>query len=408
MRVLAITNLFPHAERPLLGPYNLYQFRALRELCELDILATVPWFPGANLLSRWTRGGRTSSIPHSEEYGGLWVERPRTLYLPRMLALSGPLFAASLLPRVLLRYRGKVDVVYACWGYPDGCAAVALAEVLGVPAVVKTLGSDVNVLSRRSDVEPFMRAMLPRAARVVAVSRPLRQRLCELGVASERVEVISDAVDRERFRPRDRAEARAALGVPADRNLILYVGNVLETKGILDLAAAFELVASRQPDTDLVVVGDGSARAVAEDFARRIGPHDQPPDKWRMRVVGSQSQEEVALWMAACDVLTLPSWAEGTPVVILEAFSSGRRVVASDVGGIPDLIRTETLGDLLGELVPARDTAALTDALCRAAEAKYDPAEIVARGAPPNWTENAAQIHQLFETVVAERRSARG
>ena len=130
MRVLCITNLFPNRERPLLGTFNLYQLEALSELCQLDILATIPWFPGAKLLGKWTVSGRQDDVPRSEQYKGLWVERPRTLYVPRLLGLSGPLFAASLLPRVL-PYRGKIDVVFAAWAYPDGCASVALAPSPG-------------------------------------------------------------------------------------------------------------------------------------------------------------------------------------------------------------------------------------------------------------------------------------
>ncbi|MCG8417328.1 MAG: glycosyltransferase family 4 protein [Proteobacteria bacterium] len=391
MRVLAITNLFPNRQRPLLAPYNLQQLTALGELCELDIMATIPWFPGSRLLSRWTYSGRMHRVPRAEQYRGLWVEHPRVLYIPRMLGLSGPLYAASLLTRVL-RYRGKIDVIFSAWAYPDGCASVALADLLGVPAVVKLHGSDANVLPELAGAQPYLRFLLPRAARVVAVSRQLGRRACQLGVDPERVAVVYNGIDSGLFHVRDRAQARAKLGLPRGRKIILYVGNLLETKGILDLSVAFEQVSARQPHSMLIAVGEGSARSVCEEYAHRIGP--------QMKLVGAVPFEEVSTWLAACDVLTLPSWNEGTPNVVLEAYACGRRVVATDVGGIPDLVHSDTLG----ELVAVRDPSALADALCRATEREYEPAEVASIGAHGDWQSNAAHLYQVLEAAIKTRR----
>lgn len=388
MRVLAITNLFPNAQRPLLAPYNLQQLSALRELVsELHVVAPIPWFPGANLLARWTYSGRTDGIPRREERGGLEVEHPRTLYVPRILGLSAPLFAGSLLPRIL-PYRGKVDVVLSAWAYPDGCASVALARLLGVPAVVKLHGSDINVLADHPQARPYLRALLPRAARIVPVSRPLGQRVVDLGVPPERVAVVYNGVDGSLFYLRDRNAARAALGLPQTGKIILYVGNVLETKGVLDLAAGFEKVAAHMPDVTLVVVGDGAARPACEEIARRIGP--------QMQLVGGKPFAEVGQWVSACDLLTLPSWNEGTPNVILEAYACGRRVVATDVGGIPDLVDSE----LLGALVPVKSPGALAEALTREIQRDYDPAEVARAGARGDWASNATQLHGVLQAAM--------
>lgn len=393
MRVLAVTNLFPNAQRPLLSPFNLQQFAALGRLCDLEVLATIPWFPGARLLGKWTVTGQLHAVPAAEEIAGLPVKHPRTLYIPRAPALSPLLFAGSLLPAVV-PYRGKVDVVLGAWAYPDGCAAVALARLLGVPAVIKLHGSDINVLGEQRAPRAYMRALLPRAARIVAVSRALGRRVAALGVDPARIEVVYNGVDRDLFHPRDRAAARAALGLPATGRMILYVGNVLETKGVLDLAVAFEKLSARQPDTSLVIVGGGAAMGKCEEVARRIGP--------RMQLAGGRPLAEIGTWMAACDVLTLPSWNEGTPNVILEALACGRRVVATNVGGIPDLIDS----DLIGEMVPPRAPDALADALGRAAARDYDPAAVAAAGARGDWPASAARLHQVLRDALHERGGA--
>jgi teichuronic acid biosynthesis glycosyltransferase TuaC len=390
MRVLALTTLFPNSQRPLLSPYNRQQFAALSRMCELEVLAAIPWFPGARMLSRWTVSGRLHVVPPVEEIDGMQVKHPRNLYLPRAVALAPVLFAGSLLPTVM-RYRGKVDVLLSAWAYPDGCASVALAQALGVPCVVKLHGSDVNVMSEKPTPRAYMRTLLPRAARIVAVSRALGQRMVELGVEPRRVAVIYNGVDARLFQLRDRAAARVALGLPAIGRIILYVGNLLEPKGALDLAAAFEKMSARAPDSHLVMVGDGAARPACEEVAQRIGQ--------RMQLVGSRPLEEIGQWMAACDVLALPSWNEGTPNVILEAFACGRRVVATDVGGIPDLVEDE----LLGEMVPVRAPDALAEALLRAVQRDYDPTEVAARGARGDWASSATHLYQVLQAAVAER-----
>ncbi len=392
MRVLVVTKIFPNAAEPLSAPFNRQQFAALARHCQIvDVLATIPYYPGAGLLSRWSSAGRLTEVPDRETIDGLPVRHPRTLFLPRAgHGTWGPLYVASLLPEVL-RYRGKVDVVLASWAYPDGFAAVVLAQLLGVPAVVKLHGSDINQNAQLPGPRRQLAWALPRAARVVAVSRALADEVVALGVARARIAIVMNGVDAELFRPRDRAAARAALGLPADAELALYVGNLKESKGVLDLAAAFERVAARRPAAHLVMAGGGDQQAALAAVAGRLGG--------RLHLLGARPFAEVPTLMAACDVLALASWAEGTPNVVLEALASGRRVVATTVGGIPDL-----LGDAaLGELAPARDPDAFAVALERALATPYDPLAVAARGARGGWAASAAALHQVLDDAVAGR-----
>src|SRR5690606_34394561 len=107
----------------------------------------------------------------------------------------------------------------------DGCAAVALARLLGVPAVVKLHGSDLNFIAKMPGPRQVLRALLPRAAAVIAVSRALADEAADLGVARERIHLVMNGVDGQLFHLRDRAAAREALGVPAGARAALFVGN---------------------------------------------------------------------------------------------------------------------------------------------------------------------------------------
>src|SRR5215510_7209197 len=109
MRVLCVTKIFPNAVEPLSAPFNRQQLAALGRRCEVEVLATIPWFPGAGVAARFSPAGRLTRVPARDRIDGLEVTHPRTLYVPRVgHALSAGLYAASVLP-ALLRRRGRFD-----------------------------------------------------------------------------------------------------------------------------------------------------------------------------------------------------------------------------------------------------------------------------------------------------------
>jgi glycosyltransferase involved in cell wall biosynthesis len=387
LRVLVVTQLFPTAVDPMNAVFNKLQCVALSRLCDVDVRAVVPSFPGARLFRRWSTAGRCADIPPEEVVDGLRVRHPRVLFVPRVgAALSPALYLACLWPQVRA-LRGRVDVVLGCWASPDGVASIFVAKLLGAASVVKVHGSDLNVLTRRRSLRAIMGWALPKADRLVAVSRPLAEQAVALGVPAERVDVVRNGVDSDLFRIRDRSASRAELGIASDARWLLYVGLLDRIKGVAELLAAFDELTPRHPDLRLAIVGDGREMPLCRAAAER--------HPGRIVVTGARPPEDVARWMGACDVLTLPSWNEGTPNVLLEAFASGRRVVATRTGGIPDLVTDAALG----ELVPPQDARSLAEALRRAAYAPYDPPALRA-AAPYGWDDSAAQ---LLRTLSAAR-----
>ncbi len=390
MRILVVTRQFPSSADPSFSPFNRQQFGALGRRCEVEVLGTIPWFPGARLFARWSLAGRLTGVPHQERIEGLPVTHPRYIHLPRVgRSAAGALYAASLAVEALRR-RGRHDVLLGSWAFPDGVAAIALAGLLGVPAVVKVHGSDMNVLARLPSIASNLRWALPRARRVIAVSRPLADVVASFGVPPDRIDVVPNGVDADLFRLRDRGAARTELGYPGDaRRWLLYVGRLEEAKGVLDLLGAFSLLARRRPDVRLAIVGDGSLRTECARAAAPLGD--------RVLIAGPRPLSEVPRWMAACDTLVLPSWAEGTPNVVIEALACGRRVVATRVGGTPDLITRPEVG----ELVPPRRTELLAEALERAAGTPYRPEDVARAGARGGWGESAQLLEDSLRRALS-------
>ena len=220
-----------------------------------------------------------------------------------------------------------------------------------------------------------------------------------LGVAADRIAFVPNGVDRALFRPCDRSEARRELELP-DGRLIVFVGRLEASKGVLDLLQAFERIAPRSPELRLALVGDGVDRpSCLEAQSRWPGriflPGPQPFWRYSFAVLPLISPrvlvEAVPRRRAACDALTLPSWNEGTPNVVIEALASGRRVVATRVGGIPDVLGSA----VAGEMVTAHCPDELAEALLRAAHAVYDPVAVAATG-PVDWGESARLLHQVL------------
>lgn len=395
LRVLAITRIFPNAVEPLAAPFNRQQFAELGKLCDLHVMATIPWFPGAGLTTK-SKSGSRRKVPRRDTIAGLDVSHPRVAYVPRLAGLSGALEVASLLPSFLPR-RHDIDVILGSWAYPEGAASVALAALAGVPAVIKVHGSDLNVQSTMFGPRTNLSFALPKADALVAVSAALGEKAISLGMARDRVHIVANGTDSALFRVRDRDEARAELTWPGGswpKRLILYCGRIERAKGVMDLLEGFERIAARAPDLSLALLGDGGAMAEAKAKAAPLGD--------RVAFLGGRPLPEVPKWMSASTLVTLPSHAEGSPNVIREALACGRPVVGTNVGGIPELLGSD---GALGAMVPAKDPAALGEALLEIASRNFEPAAIAARSGG-SWQDSAAALFAVLKSAV-DQRSAR-
>jgi len=243
--------------------------------------------------------------------------------------------------------RFRPDVVYAHYLVPAGLAAAAAARLIGTGLVLTAHGRDVRNVDGIRGVRGLTALAVRRADTVVAVSDYLgRELLRKLPGLEGRIEVIDSGVDMDRFRGRDATRAREQVGWQGDGPFYLCVGRLDERKNVLRLAEAFERVGRGS----LGFVGDGPLRSRLEG---RPG----------VRVVGRVPHDEVATWIAACDVLCQPSLVEPFGQALLEAMASERSVVATEVGGPPEFVSAES-----GILVDPESVEAIADGLRRAAE----------------------------------------
>jgi glycosyltransferase involved in cell wall biosynthesis len=363
-RVLLFTSLYPWPWQSTRAVFNQQQYRALEEELEVDYLIPVPFF-------LWFR-----------YFPQLWHEMSRSqrvyfpfFYVPGVLRSWNLYFLAlsiivCVFPLIKLL---RAKVVMASWAYPDAMACALLRPLCRFRLFIQCLGSDVNVHSRI----PRHRKQLARGFRqseaVITVSEALAREVRDIE-PSTRAVTIYNGVNFERF--------QIAEDKPQGKR-ILFIGNLLDTKGVHELIEAFAALGEKEATLDLI--GDGPARAALE---RRIGELGLTS---LVVLHGRVPHEQLAKLLPRYSVLALPSYSEGVPNVVVEALACGVPVVTTPVGGIPEVVQ----GDC-GILVPPRDVKALAEGLQTALAQPWDPQRLRNSISQLTWPANATQVAELI------------
>jgi glycosyltransferase involved in cell wall biosynthesis len=239
-----------------------------------------------------------------------------------------------------------------------GAVGRVAARLAGAPIVLHTFHGHVfegyfDARKARAFVE-VERALARGTQLILAISASQRRELVDVyGVApADKVRVIPLGVDLDRFvapaAGDTRDAVRAELGLPADAPVVFTAGRLVPIKRYDLLLAAFARVVAAEPRAHLVIAGDGELRAALEAEARAISPN--------VHFVGLRRDLERLL--AAVDLFALTSDNEGTPVAAIEALTAGVAVVATDVGGVADVVDAR-----LGRVVPKGDVGAIAAAI---------------------------------------------
>jgi glycosyltransferase involved in cell wall biosynthesis len=388
MKVLFLTHIFPTLSDPTAGPYNLSVFRAISRHCESRVMVPGAW---------WTRSRRPKDLfkAPSENFTGMEVSLPTYWSVPRVPSLHAKGMYHSLRSRIArLHSEFPFDVILAAWAYPDAVAATLLAQDFGCPVVAKILGSDINALTKIPALQIQIRQGLERTHSIVTVSGALRDRVIDLGIAPEKVHAIHNGVNGEQFGVRNRAEARSSLGVSPTRPLVCYVGHLAHEKGADVLMEALHILHSNgRKDIDVAFVGGGDMGVELRERARELKIEDH------VRFLGMLPHSEVPSWITACSVLCLPSRREGCPNAVLEALASGRPVVASRVGGVPELLNNEN-----GIMTPVDDACALARGLEAALTRTWDPCRLRASIENLSWNAVGDKYYNVLENAVRDAK----
>ncbi|MGH2466285.1 MAG: glycosyltransferase [Candidatus Limnocylindrales bacterium] len=379
---------YPSAADTFGGIFTQTQARAVsRQGVAVTVVAPAPWAPWPldRLRPRWRR---YAGSPRTSWDGDVRIHRPRWLAVPGDPAWLLPDRQTEALVRRETRGQ-QFSIVHGHFATPHGLVAVRLGARSHNPVVVTLHGSDVNLQAATQRGLDQLRAVVGGADAVIAVSQALAERTEAL--TGRRPRVLPTGIELEPMRAARLAPeaARARVGWPAAGSIVTFIGRLMATKGVRELV---EAAAALPPDAIVVLIGDGPLRGeLAASAAVSAG---------RVRLLGAVAHERIPAFLAASSLVVLPSYAEGLPTVLVEAGAMGVPVVASAVGGVPEL-----LGEAGGWLCPPTDAEALAAAIVAALE---DPVEAARRSSNLERTVRehhdadvqAARLVEIYRSLV--------
>lgn len=230
---------------------------------------------------------------------------------------------------------------------------------------------------------------LRQAEGIIAVSTFLKELIVKLGIPANKVQVIGNGVDPQRFFPTGKSESRGRLGIPRETKMLLAVARLDQVKGLQLLLPAVRQISASQQNIALYLIGDGPQRQELEKMADRLGLRNQ------VHFVGVRANEELKYWYSAADVSCLMSSREGWPNVLLESLACGTPVVASNIEGVRDVIISEDLG-----LLVERSPGSIAEGVNGALRKVWCPEKLVSYARSRTWELIGREVDEYLSSKV--------
>lgn len=359
----------------------------MSEICDITVVNPIPYAPAWLKIDKYIK---FCKVPLSSIKGKVSILHPRYLVIPKFgRSFYGLFYFASIffsMRRIKRDY--KPDIMIAYWAYPDGFAATLISKILKIPVILSCRGCDINDIDKTIIIKSLVKWALGSCNKIFAVSSAMKEKIISLGIASERVVIIPNGID-TLFAPIEKELAIKEAGIKrSDEKVILFCGRMSAEKGIEYLIDACRILMIDGIRFNLALVGSGSLKGNIIAKVKEMGLSDY------VTFYDEVPHDKVRYFMSGSDMLCLPSLREGWPNVVVEAMACGIPVVASKVGGVPEIITDSEYGIMF----PPGDVQALASALKTAINKKWDSDLI--RSAVKNRT-----WHKVAEDVLKEATS---
>ena len=375
LRVLSIATLFPDAARPNFGLFVEKSLRALAAQPGIDLTIVAPVGLPPFPLSLHRRYRALRDLPRSESWNGLTVLRPRFTLIPRIGARFNP---GQVARAILSAVHGQsFDVVDAQFFYPDGPAAMRIADALDLPFSVKARGADISHFGHDRATRSQVIETGAKAAGLLAVSAAMRGEMADIGIDAQKIAVHYTGIDTARFHPGDRTSARAALAMD-DAPAILTVGALIPRKGQALVIEALPLL----PGLHYWLAGAGEEESRYRTLAAKLGVDG------RVHFMGPVGNANLPQLYRAADVVVMPSASEGLANAWVEAIACGTPIIISEAGGAAELVTSPVAGRIV-----ARSPKAIADAVQAILANPPSPADVAASlGDRFDWDRNGREL----------------
>lgn len=360
------------------------------------VVAPVAWFPLQGLIRLFKPGFRPQP-PKFEEQQGVEVYYPRFFSIPGLFKqFDGFLMALSCWPILFKLKRGnRFNLIDAHFAYPDGYAATWLGRWFKTPVTITLRGTEVS-LSRFASRKKRIAIALKRATKIFSVADSLKRHAVSLGTNAEKIRVVGNGVDADKFYPVDSIEARQLLNLPDSAKILISVGGLVDRKGYHRVIELLPKLLLEFPDLIYLIVGGGCAEGnnqkQLEQMVKDLNLQDH------VRLLGAMPSEQLKVPLSASDVFVLATANEGWANVFLEAMACGLPVVTTDVGGNREVVSDS----MLGTIVPFGDADQLQQALSEALKTDWDKSAIRQYAEDNNWQNRVDTLVAEFTKIIEQ------
>lgn len=379
--IIFFSNLFPLPWQPGRATFNKQQVEHLSKFYNIYVLVPVYW-------TTWLRNRKCSD---EINVGGIRVEYFVCFYIPGFARSLNAIFMYFSIISQKRKWLNSVNAkcLFLSWAYPDAVAGTLVAKLLKLPTIIKVHGNDVNVQTTYLLRWLQIKWAFKNSKFIISVSKTLKKVLIDKGITEEQIQVVYNGVDKHKFCYIDSKTSRKELGLNKDKKILIYVGNLKKSKGVLDLLSAFISLKNTLPELSLYYIGVGEEESQLQNMITKSNIGN------RVKLLGAMPHDKLPLWYCASDILCLPSYNEGLPNVVLESMSCGTPAVATRVGGIPEI-----LDDKVGVLVEPGEPMDLADGIKRAFSTGWDPGLISRKVCEFTWDKNANNLNELIQRAI--------
>lgn len=362
--------------------------------CKIKVVCPVP-------VSFLWKYNEYKKIPETMKYEGIQIHFVRYRRIPSKYghSISSYLLAKNISNKLLpLIDDFNPNIIHTHWTTPSGFVGVYLKKFIKVAIVCNLMGSDINTYPNYDIYSKFLtRKVINKSDRLISVSKSLKRKAETLGKPKCPINVVYMGIDTKNvcYDMRYREIIRKQYNILEQEKIIMFIGHIITSKGIWELLKVFRKMDKENINVKLFLIGSGKELNRAKHFCKinRINH--------RVEFIGRVMHKEIGKWLSACDIFVLPSYTEGLPNVVVEAMACKRPVIATQIGGIPEII----VDNKNGILIPPKDMQALYSKimlLCKnykiakdLGNAGYDT--VIGKF---SWDKSAEQIADIYKEIL--------
>ena len=399
MNILMLTSLFPVPENPQKGIFVYNMLKGMREKARFVVVVPVPYLLFTH---------RSTSKEHRESFKEKLIETLHNVddiiyvdypFLPRAFH---PFFSGFLYYKLeklfshLVRKK-NFDLLHSHFLFPEGVLSAKLGKEFSIKSICTVHGSDLNIMAHRFYWRPFLSYALSNLAGLIFVSEALKEKFLSQVLKSRELKSLNLAVIPNGF-----ADWVTPSSEPTDEQLIrrlreqkkriiLFVGNLIKVKRPDIAVEALAYVRRNGYNAVLVIIGKGPKESEIKAKAASLNLREGED----LILMGRVTHERVLFWMKEADVLILTSDNEGMPSVILESLSLGTPVVATAVGGVPEVVIDGVNGFLCRRNDPIDIAMHLIEALSRSWDEEILKSSVKAYA----WTSLSERLYDYYRRL---------